>query len=1289
VPIHAHELESMIDQCMLHERPRFRRRTRAEAVDPRLAADIQRSIDLCAARRAAVGPIRFPEELPIAARRAEIAAVIAAHQVVILCGETGSGKTTQLPKICLELGRGVYGLIGHTQPRRIAARSVAARIAFELDSPLGELVGFKIRFNDRLGPRTLVKLMTDGILLAELQGDRDLLRYDTLIIDEAHERSLNIDYLLGYLKRLLPERPDLKVIITSATIDPERFSSHFNGAPIIEVSGRTYPVETRYHPVIAEEADEEDPTVLAAILDAVDEVCREGPGDILVFLSGEREIRETAEAIGHRRGMEALEVLPLYARLSAEEQMRVFQPHAGRRIVLATNVAETSLTVPGIRYVIDPGFARISRYSPRTKVQRLPIEPISRASADQRRGRCGRVRDGVCIRLYAQDDYDARPAFTDPEILRTNLASVILQMKAMRLGDVEQFPFLQPPESRRIRDGYETLHELGAIDAEKRLTSLGRELARLPIDPRLGRMILAARAERCLPDVLVIAAALSVQDPRDRPMEGRHEADESHRAFRDERSDFLAFLKLWEFVREQSAQQGSSRWRRTCRERFLSFLRLREWGDVHAQLREIVSGLGWPLDASARAGSDSAAIHRAILSGLLSSVGRRDDAFEYTAARGAKFHLHPASGLFRKPPRWVVVAELVETTRLYARIAAEVQPQWIERAGRHLLRRTHTNPRWDAREARVIADEKASLFDLVVVPRRRVHYGPIDPRASRDIFIQSALVEGEYHTQAPFARHNRNLGARLARLEAKARSPDLVADAQARFDFYDARIPQGIYSGGQFESWRRDIEHAEPNRLFMTEADLLLRPAPEVTPVSFPDEWLDGSLRLGLNYRYDPGAEDDGLTVTIPLALLGQVDARAFDWMVPGLRAEKIESLIRSLPKHLRVHLSPVRETAHAATAALDPRGGSLFHQLSRHLHRAFGVDVPPEAWRTTELPPHLQARFVVVSDQGDVVAAGRDLPAIQRAMREAVRRDLRQASDHEWKRAGITRWDFGTIPETVELVRSGSRILAFPALVDRGDSAALTLLDSRRSARCATRGGLQRLLMIRLRQELADLIEQLPAIESMRLFASSLVGGRSFDDDLGAFIVDRSFLDSCGEVRDEDAFEARLNAGWPRMWSAGLEAAAIGREILETRQRVALDLDRLVSTDPAPVDVQGQLHRLVPPGFLVATPRPWLPHVPRFLSAIESRLRKLRGGGAARDSALTARVAPFWQRCIEALAAGDALEPPGEALVQYRWMVEEFRVSLFSPELKTSMPVSEARLERQWALAQSPAPAD
>ncbi len=1015
----------------------------------RLDRDVEKAAARLEQRRAAVPAVSYPEELPVSARREDLLNAIRDHQVVIVAGETGSGKTTQLPKICLELGRGVRGAIAHTQPRRLAARTVAERIADELKVPLGSAVGYAVRFSDKSGENTLLRLCTDGLLLAEIQNDRLLRRYDTIIVDEAHERSLNIDFLLGYLKRLLPRRPDLKVIITSATIDPERFAKHFDDAPIIEVSGRTYPVEVRYREP-EEDADQTD-----AIGDAVDELLREPPGDILVFLSGEREIRDTAEALEGR--FNNVEILPLFARQSTAAQQRVWKPHKGRRVVLATNVAETSLTVPGIRYVVDPGTARISRYSARLKVQRLPIEPISQASADQRKGRCGRVADGIAIRLFSEENFDERPRFTDPEILRTSLAAVILQMAAIDLGDIEAFPFLDPPDRRQVRDGIALLQELGALDESGRiLTQLGRRLSQLPIDPRMGRMVLEAAGLDCVEEVIVIAAALSIQDVRERPADQQAQADQAHARHADENSDFLAYWNLWRYLHEQRAELSANQFRKQSKGEFLHYLRIREWQDLVGQIRQAAKGVGIK---SSHTPAEPEQIHQAILAGLLSHLGLKDAGRrEYIGARNARFALWPGSGV-KGQPAWVMVSELVETSRLWGRTAARIDPRWVEPLAGHLLKRTFENPRWDRKRAQVVATERATLYGMPIVAGRVVGYGQIDPELSRDLFIRRALVEGEWDTRHHFVAENEALVEEIRALEERARRRDILVDDQTLYDFYAARVPETVISGRHFDRWWRDERRMRPDLLSFTR-ELLINPQAAEDVAGRPDVWRQGDLELPLSYRFEPGSAHDGVTVHVPLKRLMGLSSAGFEWLVPAMRPELVEALIRSLPKDIRKQLIPVPEVADSVLKRLQPRSAPLLEALTAEIEAQRGVRIPPNAWDLSRLPVYLKMTFSIEDEQGKVVAAGQDLAALREKVRPSLRRAL-AAATRKLESTGQTSWTFGKIPKVVALPGTNQTVRAYPSLVDEGATVGVRALESAEAQALHMRAGTRKLLAL------------------------------------------------------------------------------------------------------------------------------------------------------------------------------------------------------------------------------------
>ena len=1185
--------------------------------------------------------IRYPEHLPVCQVRQEIADAIRAHQVVVLAGETGSGKTTQLPKILLELGR---TMIGHTQPRRIAARAVAERVAEELETPLGEVVGYAIRFQDVVAPTAKVKVMTDGILLAELGRDRRLSAYDTIVIAEAHERSLNIDFLLGYLKRLLPQRPDLKVVITSATLDPERFSRHFDDAPVLTVSGRTYPVEVRYRPL------GEDEDQVAGVVRACDELAAEGPGDVLVFLSGEREIKDAADAL---KGSDA-EVVPLFGRLSAAEQHRVFAPRSpsspGRRIVLATNVAETSLTVPGIRYVVDTGTARISRYSHRTKVQRLPIEPVSRASAAQRAGRCGRVADGICIRLYDEDDFDARPEFTEPEMLRTNLASVLLQMAALRLGDIEDFPFVEPPDRRQVRDGLALLDELGAL-SDKGLTKVGRQLARLPVDPRMARMVVEAGRLGCVKEVLVIVAALSIQDPRERPQDKQQLAAELHGRFTDPTSDLLAWLHLWHYLQEQQKSLSSSAFRRMCTRELLHYLRIREWQDLHAQLKRVARQLH--LDPAA-SNPDPGTVTQALLAGLLSHVGLKQDR-EYLGARGARFAIAPGSGLVKKQPQLVVAAELVETTRLWARGVARIEPEWAERAGAHLVRRTYSEPHWEKKRASVVALERVTLYGVPLVTNRKVQYGRIDPGASRDLFLRQALVEGDWDTHHRFFADNARLLEDVEDLEHRARRRDIVVDDEVLFAFYDARVPQDVVGGPEFDSWWKKQRHETPQLLHLTLDDLVRG---EVDPGEHPDVWVSEDLRLPLSYAFEPGTAIDGVTVEVPVAVLNRVSAEDLAWQVPGMRQELVTALIKTLPKPLRVKLVPAPDTARQLLERVSPREEHLLHALSREARALKGVVVPVEEWGLDRVPEHLRPSYKVVGDDGETLATGKDLEALRAELAAPAQAAIASAAG-DLETIGLTSWTTGDVPEQV----ASGTVVGYPTLVDQGSSVALQVLPA--PDLTAHRAGVRRLLLLGTNSPVKTVSGRLDNRAKLTLAANPHGSLTALMDDCMGAAVD-SLVPA--DARTEAAFAAQLATV-----RDGLPAAllAVLRDVEKVLGRAAeLEAALRAQTHPASsgavADVRAQVAGLVHPGFVTEVGAARLADLARYLQAALARLEKLPRE-ADRDRALQSDVevgTKEWQQL-----------PPGPVRDAVRWMLEELRVSLFAPSVKAKGPISLQRI--------------
>ncbi|SDH90393.1 ATP-dependent RNA helicase HrpA [Nitrosomonas sp. Nm132] len=1229
----------------------------------------------------------YPEELPVVGKREEIARAIQANQVVIVCGETGSGKTTQLPKICLELGRGVAGLIGHTQPRRIAARTVAIRIATELNSPLGHAVGYKVRFSDSVSKDTYIKLMTDGILLAETQGDPLLRAYDTIIIDEAHERSLNIDFLLGYLKQLLSKRPDLKLIVTSATIDAERFSQHFDAAPVIEVSGRLYPVEMRYRPLTAAD-DEEELDLQQAIMDAVDELMRVGAGDTLIFLPGEREIRETAEslrkhAFSRPGGGAGVEILPLFARLSFAEQERVFKPGNARRIVLATNVAETSLTVPGIRYVIDTGLARVNRYSYRNKVEQLLIEKISQASANQRAGRCGRVMSGICIRLYGEDDYLARPEFTDPEILRSSLAAVILRMKSLKIGDVENFPFIQPPLPRMIADGYQLLAELGAVDDNNALTAIGWRLAKFPIDPKIARMILAAKQENCLSELLIIASALSLQDPRDRPFERQEAADRAHEPFRDERSDFMGFLKLWNFFDEQLKHKKSNKKLiAECQEHFLSHRRMREWREIHGQLHTLVMELGLRPN-QVPASYDE--IHRALLAGLLGNIGFKSESEgEYLGARGIKFSIFPGSTLKKARPKWIVAAELTETAKLYARCAATIDPSWLENIAGRLCKKHYFDPHWEKQPAQVAAYERITLYGLTIVPKRRVAYGRINPKEAREIFIRNALVAGEYVTQAPFFEHNRRLIAEIEELEHKARRQDVLVDEQEIFAFYDAIIPADIYGGTAFEKWRKQAEETNPQMLYLTRDYLMRHAAGSITEVQFPETLSIHDHAFPLSYRFEPGHILDGVTITVPLPLLNKLHAAQFDSLVPGLVREKITWYLKALPKQIRRNLVPVPDYVTRFLEHQETQGEVMLlsEALARFIQTKTGVKVPFDSWDDKPLLLHLQMNYKVIDDAGQELAMSRDLAQLQVQLGQAAQLTFARSGAAEQtgiERDLLTRWDFGDLPEEIAFTRAGKQITGYPALVDQADHVAIRLFDTRETAESNMRAGVRRLLSFDLKDRMKQLEKNLPGHKQAILQLSTLIDPEALKRDMLDAISDRAFIGDDPLPRSESEFTAQKQRARLRL-SPVTDAVArliqgIAQEYQILKQRLAATT---ISNPRLKNELNDQLNNLIYPGFLHATTWDRLPHLTRYLKGMVLRLDKY-AGNPSRDGQHAASIAALWNQYLQRLEKHHKAGIIDPNLIEFRWQIEELRISLFAQELKTPYPVSVKRLQKFW----------
>ncbi|MFF2997580.1 ATP-dependent RNA helicase HrpA [Streptomyces sp. NPDC057950] len=1290
----AHRLGRRLEGARRIRKPEARTAVLAE-----IEAEVTTAEARMADRRARVPAVTYPEQLPVSQKKSDIADAIRDHQVVIVAGETGSGKTTQIPKICLELGRGVRGMIGHTQPRRIAARTVAERVADELDTPLGEAVGWKVRFTDQVNPDgTFVKLMTDGILLAEIQTDRELRAYDTIIIDEAHERSLNIDFLLGYLAQLLPKRPDLKVVITSATIDPERFSRHFGDAPIVEVSGRTYPVEVRYRPLLEEDGDDADRDQITAITDAVEELQAEGKGDILVFLSGEREIRDTADALT-KKNYRFTEILPLYARLSHAEQHRVFQPHTGRRIVLATNVAETSLTVPGIKYVIDPGTARISRYSHRTKVQRLPIEPVSQASANQRKGRCGRTSDGICIRLYSEDDFVSRPEFTDAEILRTNLASVILQMTAAGLGDIEKFPFIDPPDHRNIRDGVQLLQELNALDptekdVRKRLTETGRKLAQLPVDPRLARMVLEADKNGCAREVMVIAAALSIQDPRERPSDKQTQADQQHARFRDESSDFLAFLNLWRYVREQQKERGSSAFRRMCKQEFLNFLRIREWQDIYTQLRTVAKQMGiHPNEDDAAEQS----VHVSLLAGLLSHVGMKDvketggesgrgtGKNEYLGARSAKFAIFPGSALFKKPPRFVMSAELVETSRLWARVNAKIEPEWVEPLAGHLLKRTYSEPHWEKDQAAVMAYEKVTLYGVPIVAQRKVNYGRIDPETSRELFIRNALVEGDWRTHHKFFADNRRLLTEVEELEHRARRRDILVDDETLFDFYDQRVPEHVVSGAHFDSWWKHKRHDEPELLDFERSMLINEKAGAVTKDDYPDSWRQGRLKFRVTYQFEPGADADGVTVHIPLQVLNQVTDEGFDWQIPGLREGVVTELIRSLPKPIRRNYVPAPNVARAFLDRAVPLQEPLTTTMARELKRMVGVTLTADDFDWSRVPDHLKITFRIVDERRRKLAEDKDLQALQLQLKPKARKAISQAAaataeregGESLERTGLTDWTIGSLARVFETRRAGQPVKAYPALVDDGDTVSVRLFDTEAEQARAMWRGTRRLILRNIPVNPGKFAsDKLTNAQKLALSANPHGTVQALFDDCATAAADKLIGDFGGPAWDEESYRKLYDRVRAEIVDTTVRTVGQVQQVLAAWQAC----ERRLKDARSPVllanlaDVRKQLDALVKPGFVTATGLRRLADLMRYLVAADRRLQQMPTS-VQRDTTRMEKVHEMQDEYAWLLEQMPQGRPVPQQVLDIRWMIEELRVSYFAHALGTAYPVSDKRI--------------
>jgi ATP-dependent helicase HrpA len=1291
------QLTQQLTQCLNQDRPslkrqldRCRNKKSVEELSA-LSSRIERSVAGRNKRLASFPVLTFPD-LPVTGKKDDIAKLIAENQVVILCGETGSGKTTQLPKICLSIGRGAAGFIGHTQPRRIAARTVADRIAEEFGEPMGKSVGYKIRFNDKTHADSLVKLMTDGILLAESQNDPYLNQYDTIIIDEAHERSLNIDFLIGYMKWLLPKRPDLKLIITSATIDTQRFSTHFNNAPVIEVSGRTYSVDTRYRPIVpkqeldkdgkpkADDVDETSDELQNAILDAVDELYRDLRGDILIFLTGEREIRETAESLRKHHPTQ-YEVLPLYSKLSVSEQERVFKPKGGKlRIVLATNVAETSLTVPGIRCVIDTGHARISRYSHRSKIQRLPIERISQSSANQRAGRCGRVAEGICIRLYSHDDYLARPEFTEPEIMRTNLSAVILQMISLNLGDIEDFPFLEPPEDKMIRDGKNVLHEVNALDKAGKLTEVGKQLAKLPTDPKLARMLIAAGDEHCLTEVAIIVSALSVQDPREKPADKMQQADAKHLAFRHPESDFLTILNIWNTFEAQKKHLSNSKLRKYCTDNFLSYMRMREWFDIHAQIMQVVKG-----DLKMHPNIDDAdydKVHRALLTGLLSNIGFRHEQYEYLGARGLKFFIFPGSGLHKIKPKWIMAAEQVETSKVYARNVARIEPEWIEHCAGHLVKQNYYDPHWEKKGARCMVSSRTLLYGLTLQAGRKIPYDHVDPKAAREIFIRSALVDHDYHSNARFYVANQKLLEEVGMIQHKGRRVDLVEDEQWLYEFYDNKLPPEVVSGVTLDTWRKTAERADPKILFLTKEDLTREQEQDyVNEWDFPDSKKIDNLIIPLQYRFEPGHNEDGVTAIIPVHQLNQVSQTAFDWLVPGLLEEKCVALIKSLPKNIRKHFVPVPETVKQCLEIEPDFKGSLQEWLGNRLRKLTGEAIPLNAWNTEALTDHLRMNFRVVDDQGQLLDYGRDLKKLQLKHTAKAGNSFDQIAADELNYTGCIGWAFDDLPETYQFIQKEQSFVGFPAIIDEGDSVGVRIFDTEQKATIKHQAGLMRLYQLQLRKECTYIVKNIPKSAAAELTYNRLpkhpvIGddrSASYKDDMLYLVLYSVFIDG-QTIRTQQAFEQSLSTNKAGLIGVANEAGKLALEIMELYGVIKTQLKRLNVNDPVFKDINEQLDKMVYAGFVRNTPYQQLKAIPRYLKAIQYRLDKFDNNLQKIQEA--SRYATRYWNEVEKKSKKEKVIPEQDP---FRWMLEEFRVSLFAQQLKTAYPISVKRMDKAW----------
>ena len=1283
------QLSKQLNACLNVDKQRYKRQLdrlrsdfkKGHNIDAKLAVlseKIENSISKRNQRKKSIPVINYPD-LPVTEKKDEIAQLIRQNQVLILCGETGSGKTTQIPKICLEIGRGVAGFIGHTQPRRIAARTVADRIAEELGQKTGQSVGYKVRFHDKTHEHSLIKLMTDGILLAESQNDPYLNQYDTIIIDEAHERSLNIDFLLGYMRWLLPRRPDLKLIITSATIDPERFSKHFNNAPIINVSGRTFPVEMRYRPIeLIEEDDETSADLQQAIVDAVDELHRDIPGDILIFLNGEREIRETTESL-RKHNPKNCDILPLYSKLSVSEQERVFKPKGKMRIVLATNVAETSLTVPGIRSVIDTGHARISRYSHRSKIQRLPIEKISQASANQRAGRCGRVAEGICIRLYSEEDFLARAEFTEPEILRTNLSSVILQMTALKLGDIEDFPFVEPPEDKMIRDGKNSLLEVNALDKDGKLTVIGRQLAKIPTDPKLARMLLAADKLNCITEVAIIVSALSIQDPREKPADKMQQADSKHAEFKVEDSDFLTILNIWNVFETQKKNLSNNKLRKYCKAHFLSYIRMREWFDIHAQIMQVIKGeLKLKPNSSA---ANYEAIHCALLPGLLSNIGFRHEQYQYLGARNLKFFIFPGSGQYKAKPKWIMAAEQVETSKVYARTVAKIEPAWIEQCAQHLIKSSYYEPHWEKKAGRSAIYQRTLLYGLTLQPKRKIPYERVDPKAAREIFIRCGLVAQDYHSNAPFFKANQKLLEEVGYIQHKGRRVDLIEDEEWLYQFYDKKLPEHVVNGITLDKWRKTIEKDTPEFLFLSKQDLTREDNESISEWDYPEHKNVGNLSIELQYRFEPGHDEDGVTAIIPVHQLNQISTQPFEWLVPGLLEEKVIALIKGLPKQLRKHFVPVPQTAQACLEIEPEMKGSLYDWLSMRLRKLTGESIPLTEWQTENLADHLRMNYRVVDDKGHSLRYGRNLKALQEKYGKTAGDSFDEIAADELNYTGCIEWVFDDLPESYEFIQKGQSFVGYPAIIDEGSAVGVRIFDTRLKAQQAHHAGLNRLFQCVTKKESRYVIRNLPKSHVAELNYNRLAphafiknrAGENFREDILFNIMAATFLQET-EIRSQLQFEDSLNNNKQYIVSFANEIAKTVVEIMQRLSDIKNSLNHPGVVKALADDINEQLNCLLYAGFIRYTPYQQLKSIPRYLKAIEYRLNKQKNEQGNQQT-LNRYWKRFWAE-VEKKSKKQNVIPEQD---KFRWDLEELRVSLFAQQLKTAYPVSPKRLDKAW----------